>query len=213
MATATLAPENISLVRARGCRSREDCLTLYAQWATTYNADLTDASQNYVAPTVVAQTALKFYSHARGSILDAGCGTGLVGEALARGGATTIDGLDLSPAMLKMAERTGVYRSLMLGDLTQRISKPDETYDMVTCVGTFTHGHVGPDPALGEFVRVTKKNGLIFATVLGEIWLSGGYEAEVERLEADGLVEVISVDLKDYRKGRDRANVIILRKL
>ncbi|KAI6086031.1 S-adenosyl-L-methionine-dependent methyltransferase [Hypoxylon rubiginosum] len=210
--TTTLAPENVSLAKARGCQSREDCLSLYAQWAATYNVDLADASQNYIAPFLVADMALGFSSHAKGAILDAGCGTGLVGEGLARGGATTIDGLDLSPEMLKMAERTGAYRSLAVGDLTQRIAIANDTYDIVTCVGTFTQGHVGPDPALGEFVRVTKKDGLILATVLGEIWKSGGYEAEVKRLEAEGLIDVISADLKDYRAGRDKANVIILRK-
>lgn len=208
-----MTAENTLLAQARSCLSREDCLTLYAHWATTYNEDLADASQNYVAPIIVAETALKSSNYTKGTILDAGCGTGLVGEALARGGATTIDGLDLSPAMLKVAESTGVYRNLMLGDLTQKIEKPDEAYDMVTCVGTFTQGHVGPDPALREFVRVTKKDGLIVATILDEIWLSGGYKAEVEKLEAEGLVDVISVELKDYIIARrDRASVIVLRK-
>ncbi|KAI1759473.1 S-adenosyl-L-methionine-dependent methyltransferase [Hypoxylon sp. FL1150] len=210
--TTILAPENVSLIKARGCRSREDCLSLYAQWAATYNLDLADASQNYIAPFLVAEIALGFTSQVTGAILDAGCGTGLVGEGLARGGATTIDGLDLSPAMLRMAEQTGAYQNLTIGDLTQRIAIQDETYDMVTCVGTFTHGHVGPDPALSEFVRVTKKDGLVIATILGEIWRSGGYEVEVKRLEAEGLVDVISTDLKDYRAGRDKANVVILRK-
>ncbi|KAM3064945.1 hypothetical protein ACMFMF_011561 [Clarireedia jacksonii] len=171
-----------------------------------------DCSQKYVAPSIIAQIALGFPSHVRGAILDAGCGTGLVGAYLMRGGATTIDGFDLSPAMLKVAEQSGAYRSLILGDLTKPIARPDETYDIVTCVGTFTHGHVGPDPALREFARVTTENGLIIATILDEIWQSGGYKAEVEKLEREGLVEVVSVESKDYREGRDQASVIILRK-
>ncbi|RYP20941.1 hypothetical protein DL765_002478 [Monosporascus sp. GIB2] len=201
------------LARARGSNNKEECRALYAQWAPTYNTDLADASENYVAPVLAAQVALKFDSHARGTILDAGCGTGLVGEAMARGGATTIDGLDLSPAMLGVAEQTGVYRSLDLGDLTQKVDKPDETYDIITCVGIFTHGHVGPSPALREFARLVKKNGIVVATILEDIWLSGGFKAEVERLETEGLVKVVSVELIDYRKGAgDKARLVTLEK-
>ncbi|RYO78263.1 hypothetical protein DL764_010132 [Monosporascus ibericus] len=201
------------LARARGCNDKEECRALYAEWASTYNADLADASENYVAPALTAQAVLKFDSHARGAILDAGCGTGLVGEAMARGGATTIDGLDLSPAMLRVAEQTGVYRSLDLGDLTQKVDKPDETYDIITCAGTFTHGHVGPRPALREFVRLVRKNGIVVATILEDIWLSGGFKAEVERLETEGLIKVASVELIDYRKGAgDKARLVTLEK-
>ncbi|PYI09190.1 S-adenosyl-L-methionine-dependent methyltransferase [Aspergillus sclerotiicarbonarius CBS 121057] len=213
MATQTLT-ENALLARARACHSKEDCQTLYAEWANTYNADLADASQDYVAPFLAAETALKHTTNVKGSILDAGCGTGLVGEALTRGGADTIDGIDLSPDMLRVAGQTGVYRNLDIGDLTQPIEKPDEAYDVVTCAGTFTHGHVGPAPALREFVRVTKTNGIIVATVLEDIWLSGGFKAEVERLEAERLVKVASLELKDYRRGAgDKATFIVLEKV
>ncbi|KAE8355615.1 S-adenosyl-L-methionine-dependent methyltransferase [Aspergillus coremiiformis] len=212
MATQVLS-ENKLLAEARNSHNKEDCMKLYDEWAATYNEDLADASQEYVAPFLVAQAALKLSSYAKGSILDAGCGTGLVGQALSRGGATIIDGADLSPAMLKVAEKTGIYRNLMVCDLTQPIDKPDETYDIVTCCGTFTHGHVGPNPALREFARLLKKNGFIVATILDDIWLTGGFDIEVERLEAEGLVKIVSVDLADYRKGPgDKARLIVLEK-
>ncbi|PWY90897.1 S-adenosyl-L-methionine-dependent methyltransferase [Aspergillus heteromorphus CBS 117.55] len=214
MTTTQVLTENALLARARACLSKEDCRILYAEWAATYNSDLADASQEYVAPMLLAQTALKYVRTPEVSILDAGCGTGLVGVALAQGGVKTIDGLDLSPDMLKMAEGAGVYRNLDSGDLTQQIEKADDTYDIVTCAGTFTHGHVGPDPALREFVRITKKNGFVAATVIEDLWLSGGFEREVKRLEAVGLVKVVSVELKDYRRGvGDKATVIVLEKL
>jgi ubiquinone/menaquinone biosynthesis C-methylase UbiE len=206
-----MATSDTLVAQARGSLSRDDCQNLYAQWAATYDHDVL-GSQKYVAPSIIAQIALGFSTHVKGAILDAGCGTGLVGVGLMRGGSTTIDGFDLSPAMLKVAEQSGAYRNLIIGDLTQQIPQPDDTYDMVTCVGTFTHGHVGPDPALREFARVTTKNGLIIATILDEVWVSGGYKAEVEKLEREGLVEVVSVEFKDYRKGRDQASVIVLRK-
>ncbi|KAL4912695.1 S-adenosyl-L-methionine-dependent methyltransferase [Aspergillus aurantiobrunneus] len=209
--TTQLISDNVT--GARNALSKKACMTLYDEWAASYNTDLADTSQNYVAPILTAQAAIQINHNATATVLDAGCGTGLVGEALAKGGAMVIDGADLSPAMLKIAKGTGVYRDLMLADLTQPISKPDEAYDIVTCCGTFTRGHVGPDPALREFIRLVKQGGIIVATVLHEIWLSGGYKAEVEKLEAEGLARVVSTEVKDYRKGAgDKATFLILQK-
>ncbi|KAF7593228.1 hypothetical protein BBP40_011769 [Aspergillus hancockii] len=213
MATQVIT-ENALLAQARACHNKEDCMRLYAQWAATYDTDLADASQEYLAPMVTAQTAFEFTKRTNPLILDAGCGTGLVGVALAQGGPVTVEGLDLSPHMLKVAEKTGVYQSLVIGDLTQPIEKPDEKYDLVTCCGTFTHGHVGPDPALREFIRITKTNGLIVATIVHDLWLSGGFRAEIEKLQAEGLIKVVSIELKDYRRGQgDTARWVVLEKL
>jgi predicted TPR repeat methyltransferase len=51
-----------------------------------------------------------------GRVLDLGCGTGLVGEALGDH-ATLIDGVDLSGPMLEKARAKGCYRSLAKADL------------------------------------------------------------------------------------------------
>ena len=190
-------------------------MAIYDKWAATYNAEVGDKAQDYVAPVLVAQVALKSSNNpTESAILDAGCGTGLVGQALAFAGVKNIDGLDLSTAMLKMADQTGVYRNLTQEDLTQRIGKPDDTYDIVTCVGTFTLGYVGPDPALKEFVRVTKKNGVVVATIIEEVWVTGGFKAEVDRLEAENLVTVVAQELIDYVKGHgDKAVLVVLKKI
>ena len=203
------------LAQARASLNVQDCMRIYDKWAATYNDEVGDEAQNYVAPVLVAQVALKSSNNpAKSVILDAGCGTGLVGQALAMAGAKAIDGLDLSPAMLTVANQTGAYRSLGQADLTRRIEKADEAYDIVTCVGTFTLGHVGPDPALREFVRVTRRNGTVVATVLEEIWVSGGFKVEVERLKAENLVTVVSEELIDYVKGHgDKAVLVVLKKM
>ncbi|RMZ70923.1 Methyltransferase type 11 [Pyrenophora seminiperda CCB06] len=202
------------LSQARNASSVHDCMSIYEKWAATYNNEVNDEAQLYVAPLLVAQVAVQSSRNpAKSTMLDAGCGTGLVGQALVTLGAKTIDGLDLSTAMLTVAKQTGVYRALAQADMTQRIDMADETYDVVTCVGTFTLGHVGPDPALRELVRITKKNGTIVATILEEIWIPGGFKAEVEKLEAEGLVTVDVQDYIDYVKGHgDKAMMIVLKK-
>ncbi len=73
----------------------------YDEWAQSYDDDLD--SWSYQAPTVVADTVLARHA-AAGSVLDVGCGTGLVGRALrARGFTGRVVGVDISQASLDLA--------------------------------------------------------------------------------------------------------------
>lgn len=200
---------NPYLDRAYALARVDEARALYDEWADSYDADL-DA-QGYVGPRLAAEAVARV-ADVRGGILDAGCGTGLVGSALRALGATVIDGVDISPGMLARAGETGAYRTLRTADLSQPLSLSDESYGVVVCVGTFTHGHVGPE-AIGELVRVIRKGGALVATVLDDIWESGGYRAEVERLAAAGIVEIVSTDVVDYRKELAvTARMVILRR-
>ncbi|KAF2799738.1 S-adenosyl-L-methionine-dependent methyltransferase [Melanomma pulvis-pyrius CBS 109.77] len=194
----------------------DDCKAVYDEWATTYNADVQHAGVDYVAPILTASAVIAAGGNISGSILDAGCGTGFVGVALAKSGANNIDGIDLSPSMLEFARKTGVYKDLTVVDMTKAINKQDQSYDVITCVGTFTQGHVGPEPALQELVRLMKKDGLLVCTVLNDVWVSGGYKAEIERLEAVGAVTVLKTeDMDYYRRGDDqqKARMVILKRV
>lgn len=195
------------LSRATAVTADENVAQLYNDWATTYDQDMHDASQDYVAPALAAQAVLRSLTPlqtsipAETAILDAGCGTGLVGAALAKLGAEVIDGVDLSQGMLDVARKTGVYRGLSVADLSKRLEDvEDGKYDVVTCVGTLTQGHVGPE-ALGEFVRVAKKGGVVVATVRETVWGNQGFESEVQRLVSGGKVELLGAAVEEYRRG------------
>lgn len=196
--------------RAYSLSDPDEARALYDEWAGTYDDDLASDSQGYVAPAVAAD-AVASASGVDGEILDAGCGTGLVGVALAERGARSIDGVDLSPGMLAKAKETGVYRRLAPADLSRPLPVSADSYDVVVCVGTLTHGHVGP-AAFGEFVRLARPGGAIVATVLDDIWDSGGYRAEVDRLAQMAMVELVSTDVVDYRKAAEvSARMVVLR--
>ncbi|KAI3110134.1 hypothetical protein CBS147333_5055 [Penicillium roqueforti] len=216
-AKASSSASELYLSQARASSSTEDCMALYEKWAASYDDEVGDSAQDYVAPVLVAQAAVK-HGLSNGAtnsvILDAGCGTGLVGVALSMAQAKAIDGIDLSPAMLSVARKTGIYRDLTVADMNRPIDKADGTYDLVSCVGTFTLGHVGPDPALRELVRVAKNKGVVVSTILQEIFVSGGFQAEVEKLVAEGLVKIVTEELIDYVKGHgDKAVLLILEKI
>ncbi|KAH9868664.1 hypothetical protein J1614_007736 [Plenodomus biglobosus] len=125
---------DLYLAQARDAANVHDCVSIYEKWATTYNTEVHDGAQTYVAPFLVAQVAVKSSRNpAKSVILDAGCGTGPVGRALAKIGAKIIDGLDLSTAMLTVAKQNGVYLALAQVELSRQIDIVDEMYDIVTC--------------------------------------------------------------------------------
>lgn len=78
-------------------------------------------------------------------LLDAGCGTGLVGGELVQRGFSALDGVDLSHGMLNIARSKGIYRQLEIADITRPLPFDPGSYGAVVCVGTFTAGHVGPE--------------------------------------------------------------------
>ena len=193
--------------------SPDECGAIYDTWAKTYDIDVRHAGVDYVGPTMTAHAVVAADGNITGSVLDAGCGTGLVGVALAQAGAKNIDGIDISPGMLEVARRTGVYNDLSIVDMSKVIEKRDQSYDVITCVGTFTEAHVGAVPALQELVRVVKKDGLVVSTIVDDLWVLGGYKAEVERLGAVGAVDVLSTGTVDYRRGTDvKARMVILKR-
>lgn len=214
-ATATQTISNDKRFKSYDLKSPDEHAKLYDEWALTYNEDVFGPTTDYVGPTLTVQAVQAAGGNLNGEILDAGCGTGLAGVALAGVGAKTIDGIDISSGMLKRAGDTKVYRNLTTADMTQPLPQPNDTYDIVTCVGTFTTGHVGPKPALAELVRVTKKGGIIASTIYNTVWKTEGFEIEVERLNKEGLVNIISTEKTDYRRAegeKGMAKMVVLRK-
>ncbi|RMZ70008.1 Methyltransferase domain-containing [Pyrenophora seminiperda CCB06] len=207
------------LARVFTASSTEESRALYDEWAKTYDSDM--SLHDFTAPRLVAQAVARGLkvNHispenplAGLTIADAGCGTGLVGIELAKLGATDIVGLDISEGMLAVAKNTAVYDDLKTTDLTKRLDFEDGKFDALTCCGTFTHGHLGPEP-LEEFVRVVKVGGLVVATVLDTFWVEKKFEEELARLEKEEKVEVVEKEIHDYRKDPGGGRILVLRKL
>lgn len=111
-------------------------------------------------------------------VLDIGCGTGLIGKYLAEEGFKNVVGLDISSAMLIVAEQKGVYSKLIKADLTDIDEFPHELknqYDIVCCSG-LVNGNNMDYKLFEEFVLAAKQKGLvIFAarhSFIGEYWYS-----------------------------------------
>ena len=126
-------------------------------------------------------------------VLDVGCGTGVVGEALRAGGLALVDGIDISPEMLAVAgtKRTDtgapVYRNLVEADLTGPIDIPDNAYGGLISAGTFTHGHLGPE-SFDELWRVAKPGSPCAFTVRSTHFESMGFAARLDADVANGTI-------------------------
>ncbi len=162
----------------------------YDQWAKGYDDDL--ASWSYQAPDVVTDTILSRHPGA-GSVLDVGCGTGLVGRALrARGFAGQVRGLDISQASLDIARRGGAYDSVEQADLQERLPLEDDSVEALVCVGVMTY-LPEVEAVWREFARVTRSGGVVVVTQREDLWDSRGCQDVVDRLQHDGVWTPVEV--------------------
>ena len=179
-------------------QDHEQLMEAYKAWATDYDSDLVDRF-GYVAHISSARAIDQALGGRHDAlILDAGSGTGLVGEELVKLGYQALDALDYSQDMLDQASSKGIYRSLMQADLKQPLPIADNTYDAVVCTGTFTYGHVTGE-AFAELIRVTRPGGAIVFTVREGAYEEYGYRAAMLDLETRGAWELVSFHDTPYQ--------------
>lgn len=73
-----------------------------------------------------------------GHVLDLGCGTGLCGPLISPH-ADTVDGVDVSGAMLEQARRLGVYRELVHADLAEFLATTTSRPDLILAADVFIY--------------------------------------------------------------------------
>lgn len=165
----------------------DEVAAAYDKWAETYEAEMRKAG--YRHPSVALALLTRHVPRGAGPILDAGAGTGMVGEWMEIVGFPEVDALDISAGMLAVAARKGVYSKLHNIALGGALPFADAHYAAVLCTGVFTTGHVGTD-ALAELIRITQAGGVIVATVKDTIW-EGGFAAEIDRLTRAGKLSLV----------------------
>lgn len=161
-------------------------------------------------------------------ILDAGCGTGLVGVLVAPR-ARRLDGVDLSAEMLEKARAKGVYHGLRQGDLVAVLAERPEGYDAVTCAATLIHVR-DLRPAFEAAAIALRDGGLLVFTLfpndderegaevaagsLRGLGQGGCYvhgRRHVARLaEAAGFtVEILADEIHEYHKGQPAMGLVV----
>lgn len=150
--------------------NRDELSEAYDEWAQSYDADM--ALVGYRHPAVALALLTRHLPAGSWPILDAGAGTGLVGELLATLGYPTVDALDASEGMLAVARGKDAYRELHQGFLGEPLPFEDGRYAAAVSTGVFTAGHVGVE-GLPELFRVVRPGGIVVLSVKLTVWDAG----------------------------------------
>jgi ubiquinone/menaquinone biosynthesis C-methylase UbiE len=176
-------------------QDNDDALrTVYDEWAKEYDHD-NDATLGTISqPKTVEILSAVLEKHAK--ILDAGCGTGLVGAELAKRGYAAFDGVDLSAEMLRYAKTRG-YTKLFQYSLNDPLPISDGAYDAIISAGLFTHGHVKTH-AIRELIRITKSGGYLCFTINEGVYRSQAFDKEIQSITDDKLWDIEKLEKEAY---------------
>jgi SAM-dependent methyltransferase len=166
-----------------GAGNQEDLVRAYGTWADRYDEDI--LSLDLRGPEIVTALTARHLHDRASPVLDAGAGTGPVGELLTILGYGHLVALDLSEAMLARARERGVYRELHRGALGGPLAFGDDTFAAVVAAGVFTAGHAPPG-SFDELLRVTRPGGLLIFTLATSAYEGGGFKDKIDALEAEG---------------------------
>ena len=179
----------------------EELLKYYQDWTkkNKYNQDM--VNWKYTAPQETVSILKKYALNNKCKILDAGCGTGLVGIELKKYGYSNIEGVDFSQHMLDLVP-PDIYKKIKKIDLNKPLEFETNIFDVIMCVGTFTYGHVKPQ-ALDELIRITKNRGLICFTINEGIYEKYGFDNKIKELSNNKLWNVKEFFKSDYIVNKD----------
>ncbi|MBD2607027.1 methyltransferase domain-containing protein [Scytonema hofmannii FACHB-248] len=175
----------------------------YDKWASTYDEDV--KKRNYKSPELVLDFLLEllelekipFTPNTPGlRVLDAGCGTGLLGKLMIDAGFSQIDGVDISQKMVDKAQQLGIYQTL-LGECDLQKPLPsslENQYDIIASAGVFTLDMVFPQ-TLAYLVR-TAKPGCVIAIGSSSSWCEKyDFEGFYQKLSRAGYIELLKANL------------------
>ena len=130
-------------------------------------------------------------------VLDAACGSGLTGAALRDLGYAHIDGIDISPALLDLAERTGAYERLQRVDM-QAFPLPfdDDSYDAVNFIGALTY--FDTNEVLRELCRIVRPGGVVAFSQRDDIMRERAYDGQLRELDLRPTAGVIGGQLSQH---------------
>jgi predicted TPR repeat methyltransferase len=175
------------LHRAYHAENPQETAEVYDDWAEDYEQHMKNVG--YTHPAMVAAMVARHVPPTQEQVLDAGAGTGVLGEILTALGYPNIVGLDASEGMLKIADLKNNYRELTHQFLGQTLTFDDDAFALVVSSGVFTQGHA-PLEGLDELVRVTRCGGhLVFS--IARTYLDGPFEQKRQQLEQANLWRLV----------------------
>jgi SAM-dependent methyltransferase len=152
----------------------------YGEWVRTYEQTV----QDEMDLRLLERLETADWAGAR-RVLDLACGTGRIGAWLRGRCPGAVDGVDITPEMLEVASRKGVYRTLAVADVTST-GLPAGTYDL--CIQSLADEHL-PDlrPLYQEVARLAPPGGRFVIVGFHPQFLMSGVPTHFDRGPDDPL--------------------------
>ncbi len=169
-------------------RDNKELAERYDLWSRDYDTDL-DEGFGWLGPQRAVEYFIK-YVPKDARILDAGAGTGLVGELLAKQGYSNLIAMDLSKGMLEEARKKKVYREFHQMVLGEKLDYATDSFDAIISVGVLTVGHA-PASSLDELIRITRPGGYIIFSLRPDVYRESGFREKQDNVEAAGKWKLV----------------------
>ncbi|MFC2033604.1 class I SAM-dependent DNA methyltransferase [Chloroflexota bacterium] len=174
------------IYQAEGAKDLEN---RYDLWAKEYDADV--AGYGYKIPGVIAGFLGRYLRPEGGTLLDAGAGTGIMGEIMFLLGYKELVAMDMSNGMLDIAKQKGVYMEIHRMVMGEKLDFPDDKFAGTMAVGVLSVGHAPPE-SFSELIRCTRPGGHIIFSVRADAQGFKEKQAELEQLKKWRLIEATS---------------------
>ena len=136
---------------------------LFDGYASNFENSLVKTLE-YQTPKLITEMILvDNHSRSFGSVLDLGCGTGLLGEEI-RKFCTTLEGVDLSGKMLDIAKTKDLYDRLVKQDILEYLASASLDFNYYIATDVFVY--FGDLNDVFELIKCRNKSGgkLVFST-------------------------------------------------
>lgn len=172
-------------------------LAVYREWAPRYDADCA-GTWGYAAPSALASLLARLQPNRSMAVLDAGAGTGQVGQELAMHGFDNLIAADFSEDMLRVAAEKECYTQLHCVDLKDPAAFLGQQFDTIVSVGTITPNHVESGAVLLDWYRWLKPGGLMCLSIRSDFWMEStctadGIASTCEELQRHGFWDLEAV--------------------
>ena len=165
----------------------EELTAVYDRWSDGYDRYMNEGG--YRHPAVCAALVARHQPDLQAPLLDAGVGTGLVGELLSLLGYQKLTGIDISNSMLDVARRKGIYSELKIANLLGDVKVPFSHYAGAVAAGVFTTGHVGTR-GFETLSSLVAKNGWLIITIKSTSW-DDGFSNYLDTKERSGAIKIL----------------------
>jgi len=207
-------PEDFSINLAYSYEKPEDLARYYDDSASQYD-DYVSQVKYILHLKVAGQYVLNVTSWGR--VLDVGCGTGCLGQAISNIlPSMQIDGVDISPEMLKIAAtkenkalKRSSYKNLFLHDVTKDISFTQTRYDGIVSSGVFTLGHLGPEH-VSKLLGLLHVYGVFVTSIKSDHYEQQGFAKELSRLVSDSRISEPKIyEVNSYDSDYEAKSMIV----